>query len=198
MSTSVVHVSDGATEADLDAILRLHRDWWEANAGVDVPRMVACFPVGLNYLMFNTNGHPYFGIEEKRELWEWYKPKLEILPGEVRIMRCEVRGDAGWIASESTKPVKRHVHVGELVPRTTEPDAVLRTRATEVYVRDDGDGDADWRMWHFHASAIAPPAAPRPVFGDSAEQRGGLGWVPYGEPLSVAWTPATESEGPRS
>ena len=28
------------------------------------------FPKGKAYLMFNLNGHPYFGIDEKIRLWD--------------------------------------------------------------------------------------------------------------------------------
>ena len=61
-----------ALEQDRQDVLQVHKDWYEANCGLDIPRMASCFPRGMNYLMFNLNGHPYFGLDEKIKLWEWY------------------------------------------------------------------------------------------------------------------------------
>ena len=93
---------------DRKAIYKLHKDWWEANSGLDIPRMAACFPKGAqNYLMFNLNGHPYFGIDEKIELWKWYQGQIEIPEiGDIRIMRTTISGDMGWIASEGVFPLR--------------------------------------------------------------------------------------------
>jgi hypothetical protein len=63
-------------ESDKAAILSLHKDWRTANGGLDIPLMRTVFPVGDAYLMFNLNGHPYFGIEEKTALWEYYQTRL--------------------------------------------------------------------------------------------------------------------------
>ena len=51
-------------DSDREAILKLHKDWWEANHQLVIPLMEPVFPKGKDsYLMFNLNGHPYFGIE---------------------------------------------------------------------------------------------------------------------------------------
>jgi hypothetical protein len=34
-------------------------------------------------------------------------------------------------------------------------------RVTEVYRKDDGQGNPIWKIWHFHASPIAGPEMPR-------------------------------------
>ena len=53
--------------------------------------------------MFNLNGHPYFGIDEKIELWKWYQGQIEIPEiGDIRIMRTTISGDMGWIASRGS------------------------------------------------------------------------------------------------
>jgi hypothetical protein len=45
-------------------------------------------------------------------------------------------------------------------------------RSTEVYKRDDGEGNWAWRMWHFLCSPLAPADEPRPGFGDTFADRG--------------------------
>ena len=86
---------------DRQEILTVHRNWWRANERWDIPLMKTCFPVGPNYLMFNYNWHPYFGIEEKVRLWEYYKDSgMTMDPPDVRIMKFEVIGDIAYIANE--------------------------------------------------------------------------------------------------
>ena len=36
-------------------------------------------------------------------------------------------------------------------------------RNTEFYRRDDGAGNADWRIWHMHISEAAPEGSPKYV-----------------------------------
>ena len=43
---------------DAREIRRVHRQWWEANVGLDVEKMSECF--APDYLMWNLNGHPYY------------------------------------------------------------------------------------------------------------------------------------------
>jgi ketosteroid isomerase-like protein len=181
MTTDVVYAERHAPAADIDEILRLHREWWEANLNLDIPRMVKVFPSpGDEYLMFNLNGHPYFGMKEKVALWEWYGQRISEQTGiDDRIVRLEVRGDTAWLASEG------QVEPHQLDSEQWDLDSVtsLYFRATEIYHRDDGQGRPEWRMWHFHCSPPADPAETRIAFEDSIETRG-LGWVPW-QPLPV-------------
>ena len=86
---------------DRNEILTVHRNWWRANERWDIPLMKTCFPVGPNYLMFNYNWHPYFGIDEKVRLWEYYKDSgMTMEPPDVRILKFEVIGDIAYIANE--------------------------------------------------------------------------------------------------
>src|ERR1700742_5092522 len=90
--------SSAALDRDREEILARHKDWWEANNGLDIPRMEYCFPRGMNYLMFNLNGHPYFGLEEKVKLWEWYQKELDIPEKpDIRIMKLTIDGDMAWL-----------------------------------------------------------------------------------------------------
>jgi ketosteroid isomerase-like protein len=173
-----------APAADVDEILRLHREWWESNENWDIPRMAAVFPApGEEYLMFNFNGHPYFNMREKVALWEWYRDQIDQSGGlDVRVMRLEVRGDTAWLAAEAT------LQSSQIGSEEWTVDSVDTPwiRATEIYHRDRGDGTPEWRMWHTHISALADPEEQRPGFEDSVRSRG-LGWVP--------WNPLPTREG---
>ena len=176
-------------ESDRAAILRLHKDWWEANHGLDIPLMQTVFPAGDAYLMFNLNGHPYFGIEEKTALWEHYSTRIEVGMPDVRVMRLDIGADMAYLAAEAVFPVR-------VLPEAAQSDEAIQTdsamrfddgtriRATEVYKRDDGEGAPRWTMWHFHCSELPGGDDPRPVFGDTGRERG-LGFVPGHESVSV-------------
>lgn len=176
---------------DRDEILRLHKEWWESNAGIDIPRMTPVFPVGASYLMFNANGHPYFGIDEKVKLWDWVRGQLDIAMPDIRIMRLTIDGDMAWLCCEGIAPVRiigaegtgtDSWRVGDEADPTAYDQA--RVRATEIYQRDDGEGNPVWKMWHFHASPLPAADEPRPGFGDTSSERG-LGGIPCGTPERV-------------
>ncbi|MFC5994665.1 YybH family protein [Pseudonocardia hispaniensis] len=164
-------------DADVAAVLHIHREWWNANCGVDIPRMRPNFPDGQNYVMFNLQGHPYYGIDEKVRLWEHYREELNIpeLP-ETRIVQFVLQGDLAWLAAEVI------FTLGEVGERGLGASSAgyrpslsrHRIRSTECYRRDDGNGNPDWRMWHFHCSPLPDADEPRPPFGDSARQRNEL------------------------
>lgn len=166
----------GATEADRDEILARHRDWWEGDAGHDAERVVRCCPSELSFLLFDVDGHPYFGVDERVRVAEHHQGDLDVEPGTIAIMQLAVHGPVAWIASE-----------GSVVMR----GAPVRFQSTEVYQRDDGDGRPMWKLWHLHVSPLPPEDEPRPWAGDTARERG-LGGPPagiaWGDPVLVAWT----------
>ncbi len=178
-------------EQDRSEILDVHRDWWVANHGLDIPLMTSCFPAGMNYMMFNLQGHPYFGIDEKIKLWEFYKPQIEVTEvPDMRIMRLDVSGDMAWIAAEGIFPI-REIGAEGVAADTLEVGAdVIRMpiRASEVYQRDDGEGNPVWKMWHFHCSPSPADDEPRPAVGGTATERG-LGGNPWGEPINATTGP---------
>src|SRR4051812_44769014 len=147
--------------------------------------MANCFPAGMNYLMFNLSGHPYFGIDEKVNLWKWYQEQLDITMPDIRIMKFELSGDMAWIGCEGVFPLRAIGASGtgsETWQLGEEADYdPFRLRATEIYQRDDGAGGKAWKMWHFHASPLPPEDEPRPSIDDTAAERG-LGWVPWDGP----------------
>lgn len=172
------HVDTADPEGDVAAILHLHREWWGANHGVDIPRMAACFPDGDNYLMFNLQGHPYYGIKEKVQLWEFYATQL-VCPEEpeTQIVQLIVEGNLAWLAADVIYTIGEIEGTDGVAASSAgyKPSRSRhRIRATECYRRDDGNGDPTWKMWHFHCSPLPSADEPRPGFGDTAASRGEL------------------------
>lgn len=168
-------------DQDRQEILELHRIWWESNHKLVIPDMQSVFPSGMSYLMFNLNGHPYFGIEEKTKLWEHYQHELDIvLYPDMEIMRLEISGDMAWLACEGIFPVREigASGTGSATWELAEDDYTnFRIRATEIYQRDDGEGNPVWKMWHFHTSPMPDGDEERPGVGGSQNQRG-IGYGP--------------------
>jgi hypothetical protein len=169
-------------EDDRREILRLHREWWASNqhgvgaVGADIARMRPCFPDGDAYLMYNLSGHPYFGIDEQVELWEHYGDQIDIPePPQVEVVRLELRGDMAWLAARGSVELRRAGREGtgtaSLELGEDAASVTLHVRSTEVFQRDDGNGNPLWRMWHFHGSLEAAQDEPRPGFGDTYESR---------------------------
>lgn len=167
-------------DEDVRAIRRVHRQWWASNAGLDVAKMRECFAPA--YLMWNLNGHPYHSLAEKVRLFEYYKGHLvPPEPPELWNIDVTVVGDMAYVTSEGILPfvVRSSEGSGSATLDATLPlyeragDTVrVRFRETVVLRRDDGHGHRVWKIWHFHASPLAPEHEPRPGFGDTAAQRG--------------------------
>jgi ketosteroid isomerase-like protein len=163
MTTPTESVSVNSDESQArEAIRHVHDEWWEANRDCDIPRMRACF-VGERYLMYNLNGHPYWGLDEKTALWEALGSKGVAIPDmeQPLNLRLDVHGDFAWLACDSII----RITAPEVQPGLpTEP---FRVRSTEIYERSGGD----WRIVHFHCSPHAPEDQERVPFGDSAASR---------------------------
>jgi len=174
-----------SVEDDIREVRRIHRQWWVSNKGLDVETMRECF--APQYLMWNLNGHPYFSLAEKVELFTYYRDHLvPTEPPELWDIRVTVDGDMAYVTSEGILPVTvasdegsgsslidsmagRYERRGDQVQ--------FRFRETCVFRRDDGNGNRVWKIWHFHCSPLAPEHEPRPGFGDTAAERGLLGPV---------------------
>ncbi|WP_033289840.1 hypothetical protein [Amycolatopsis jejuensis] len=171
-------VSSPNPDADVAEIVHLHTEWWGANHGIDIPRMTPNFPVGANnYLMFNLQGHPYYGLDEKVALWTKYSAELAVPEEPVtRIVQLVVEGNAAWLAADVLFTVAEIGEEGLGAGSTGyhANGAKHRVRSTECYLRDDGTGEPSWRMWHFHCSPAPDADEPRPAFGDTARSRGEL------------------------
>jgi len=167
-------------QADEREIRAVHRQWWESNVGLDVERMRECFAPG--YLMWNLNSHPYYSLDEKVHLFEYYKQHLVPTEApELWDVRVTVDGDMAYVTAEGILPftIRSEEGSGSALLDAVVPlygrrgDVVpVRFRETSVFRRDDGRGGRVWKIWHFHASPLAPEDEPRPGFGDTARSRG--------------------------
>ena len=168
-----------SADSDIEQIRRVHHEWWASNRGLDVERMRACF--APQYLMWNLNSHPYYSLEEKSHLFEYYKQHMvPTEPVELWDVRVTVDGDMGYVTCEGILPVviASDEGSGSAVMDGAAPhyerrgDVVrFRFRETSVFRRDDGEGNPVWKIWHFHCSPLAPLDEPRPGFGDTARER---------------------------
>lgn len=172
-------------EEDVRAIRHIHRQWWASNRGLDVDKMRECF--APDYLMWNLNGHPYFSLDEKVNLFQYYKGHLVPTEApELWDIRVTVDRDMAYLTAEGILPVVARSSEGSgsaimdaatpLYERRGET-VRFRFRETTVFRRDDGRGNRVWRIWHFHCSPLAPDDEPRPGFGDTAAERGTRGPV---------------------
>ena len=165
---------------DEQEIRRVHRQWWASNRGLDVERMQECF--APDYLMWNLNGHPYFGLQEKVDLFRYYQQHMvPTEPVELWNVDVHVDGDMAYVTAEGILPVVMASEEGsgsavmDAAARhyQREGDVIrFRFRETSVFRRDDGRGGRAWKIWHFHCSPLAPEDEPRPGFGDTAAERG--------------------------
>ncbi len=87
-------------DRDTREILRVHKQWWKANVGLDFEAMQACFPSGDAFSMFNRNGFTYFGVEELTKLWEHYAEGPPRLIQTVAVLRLAVSSDIAWLICE--------------------------------------------------------------------------------------------------
>lgn len=156
---------------DRSDILAVSKMWWDANRSFSIPMMRGAFVGGDKFHGFNLNGHTYYAIDEWVQLWKYLAhvmgPAAEssamAAPRDVRLV---IRGDMAFLTAESTFTVN-------VLPTSDAESASLpgpgRTaripfRATEIFVREDHEGNPVWKMWHFHASPRAPEGERRMGF----------------------------------
>ena len=174
---------------DEQALLDLHRDWWYSNYNVNIPLMRTVFPKGdRSYVMYNLNGHPYFGVDELATLWEWYSRTENFGLTEDHVMRVEVYGNLGYVLSEGLFPVD-FVRADDGTPIDPPRQIVIRCRSTEIYTRDDGAGEPEWRMWHFHCSPRpGEDEVPPSKTTDETARARGMGNTPYSTAMGLDYS----------
>jgi hypothetical protein len=170
---------------DEQALLDLHRDWYYSNFNVNIPLMRTVFPAGeKSYIMYNLNGFPYFGVDELDALWRHYAQTMNFGLAVDKVMRVEVVGDLGYVLSEGIFPViiNKAGDDSGFPGRTGEVE--IRFRSTEIYKRDDGEGNPRWTMWHFHCSPCPDgDAAPISKTTAASADNRGLGNTPYSQAI---------------
>jgi hypothetical protein len=162
-------------EKDRKEILAVSRKWWDANRKFSIAMMCEAFVGGDKFHGFNLNGHTYYAIDEWVQLWKYLGHVMTPLSerdasdpamAEPRDVRLVIRGDMAFLTAESTFTV-------QVLPSSDSESALLGTpgsvmripfRATEVFVREDHEGNPVWKMWHFHCSPHAPESERRMGF----------------------------------
>jgi ketosteroid isomerase-like protein len=143
---------------DIAEILAVHHSWLESNNGLVPEKMYPNF-ANPGYLQFNLNGHQYNNVDEKVKLWEGLH-QIGFNLTDVKIVeepKVYAEGNLAYLTAYWSALATGDTGTGALEP-AAEP---LTFRVTEVYRRDDGTGKPVWRIWHFHASPVASPEAPR-------------------------------------
>jgi hypothetical protein len=121
-------------------------------------------------------------LQPRREghLFEYYKQHLvPTEPPELWDVQVTVDGDVAYVTAEGVLPFtvpdegSGSALLDAVLPLyERRGDVVLvHFRETTVLRRDDGLGAPAWKIWHFHASPLAPEGEPRPGFGDTARER---------------------------
>jgi SnoaL-like domain len=162
-------------EKDRKEILAVSRKWWDANRNFSIAMMCEAFVGGDKFHGFNLNGHTYYAIDEWVQLWKYLghvmTPLSENEAGEPamaepRDMRVVIRGDMAFLTAESTFTVKVLPSSDSESASLSGPGSVMRIpfRTTEVFVREDHEGNPVWKMWHFHCSPHAPEGERRMGF----------------------------------
>ena len=169
------HTSKPAQDIERDRvdILEVSKKWWDANRKFSIPLMREAFVGGDKFHGFNLNGHTYYAIDEWVQLWKYLADVMQpnadpsaAAMAEPRDVRLIIRGDMAFLTAESVFTVN-------VLPTSTSSSSLLPPpgqvaripfRATEVFVREDHEGNPAWRMWHFHCSPKAPEGERRMGF----------------------------------
>ena len=162
-------------EKDREEILAVSRKWWDANRNFSIAMMCEAFVGGDKFHGFNLNGHTYYAIDEWVQLWKYLGHVMTPLAqrdagdpamAEPRDVRLVIRGDMAFLTAESTFTVQVLPSSDSESALLGSPGSVMRIpfRATEVFVREDHEGNPVWKMWHFHCSPHAPEGERRMGF----------------------------------
>lgn len=140
-------------EQDLKEIRAVHDKWLFSNNGLIIDEMVPNF-ADPGYYQFNLNGHTYANMEEKVHLWHGFHSIGFNLENshEVGEPMIYAEGDIAYIMAIWSTVITGEEASGIMVP---DPEPVV-FRVTEVLRRNDGKGNPIWKIWHFHASPVAP------------------------------------------
>ncbi|MEJ3654400.1 nuclear transport factor 2 family protein [Actinomycetes bacterium KLBMP 9759] len=141
-------------EADLRRIDELHRGWVEANAVGDIAWLRANIAPGGpdDFVMWNTMGSNFFGVDGIVDLWERLTALAADVPTQETVStawdeRIELSGDLAVVSYMCRLVI-------DFGPAGAEAGGNLDQtyRSTEVYQRRDGD----WKMIHYHGSPHQP------------------------------------------
>ncbi len=137
--------STPSMEADVAEIMRLHREFVDANGPLDssyLRRRVTPTPNEL--VWYNLNGSAYIGQDHIAGLWDTLSANMNspAVSTELRDERVEVDGDVAWVTYLSH-------YQGDFGELGTFDGGM---RSTEIWRRRDGE----WELVHTHFSVHVP------------------------------------------
>jgi ketosteroid isomerase-like protein len=151
MSTQPIF--EGGTAADRARLLEVHQMYLAAN-GWDTTTLRKIWSDNPTSMFFNLNGHTYVGLEHWLRLWDFYGPRMKTVAPWVSFdMKVIIRGDMAVISCHRTSQVKWE---GETAPEKGWMEKELRSRSTEVFVKERGD----WKLVHAHFSVAGDGERP--------------------------------------
>jgi ketosteroid isomerase-like protein len=132
-------------ESDVAEIMRLHREFVDANGPLDssyLRRRVSAAPGEL--VWYNLNGSTYIGQDHIAQLWDTLAANMaeQAVSTDLRDERVEVTGDVAWVTYLS--------HYQADFGKLGSYDGGMRS--TEIWRRRDGH----WELVHTHFSAYVP------------------------------------------
>src|SRR5687768_16620923 len=88
-------------DQDREEILRLHREWFEANVGMQLDRARKVFAPQMTN--FNVNGFFYDSLDDTHKLWDAVKQILDIKRlGDEKDFELNINGDVAWLTTQAT------------------------------------------------------------------------------------------------
>lgn len=132
-------------DPDTEEILRLHREFVDANGPLDSSYLRKRVVAGPEELVwFNLNGSNYIGLEHIAALWDMLSSIMagEAMSSELRDERVDVVGDVAWV----TYLNHYRADFGNLGSFNA------GMRGTEIWRRDGGT----WQLAHAHFSTHVP------------------------------------------
>lgn len=132
-------------EGDAAEIMRLHREFVDANGPLDssyLRRRVSAAPGEL--VWYNLNGSAYVGQDQIAQLWDRLAANMaeQAVSAELRDERVEVEGDIAWVTYLS--------HYQADFGKLGTYDGGMRS--TEIWRRRN----AHWELVHTHFSVHVP------------------------------------------
>jgi ketosteroid isomerase-like protein len=153
---------DGGSDEERRQVLEAHRAYLRVNSAIDATGLRQIWSSHPDRVFFNGNGHTYRGIEHWLKLWDYYRPRLDVIePFQSKDVHVTIRGDMALVTSDRTAQVRwRPTNVSSLgVLADTVGSGQVRpwhSRSTEVFVREAGQ----WKCVHIHLSTNAEGAPP--------------------------------------
>lgn len=151
-------------ERDREEILNVHNAWIDANRQGSIPLMVSAFVGGDKFIGININGYIYRGIAEWVKLWEGLLRTIKPIECTDTELDLHVSGDMAWLSYEGSITLTGLTPdiVGLYEEEYKEQAAPMTApfHATEVFKREDENGNPVWKMWRFHGSPAPPGKSP--------------------------------------